>query len=175
MPQNLVEEIEGNSFPERVGQEKRLCALGHSFLAILNVVALILASLAYSQNESKKPAELALCVLTGIFVPFIFASAWLIISIKRNDKRAVAKLIFVAVVVTFYCLLSFGFGVAFAKRLIKNEEWGPKITFRIASTVINLINVLVGFVLLWLHQCVAAGIPRAPITPGNVFAEVNDL
>ncbi|RSL53389.1 hypothetical protein CEP54_010405 [Fusarium duplospermum] len=129
MPQNSVEEIQEKEFPKRVGQEKNLCALGHSFLAVLNVVALILATLAYTQNESKKPAELALCVLTGIFVPFIFASAWIIITIKRNDKRAVAKLIFVAVVVTFYCLLFFGFGVAFAKRLIKNEEWGPKITF----------------------------------------------
>ncbi|KAI8663521.1 hypothetical protein NCS57_00953400 [Fusarium keratoplasticum] len=166
MPQNLVDETEGKEFPERVSHEKDLCALGHSFLAILNVVVLILASLAYSQNESKKPAELALCVLTGIFVPFIFSSVWLIISIKPSDKRAVTKLIFVAAVVTFYCLLSFGFGVAFAKRLIKNEEWGPKITFRIASTVINLINVLVGFVILWFHQRLGAAIPSYPITPG---------
>lgn len=43
---------------------------------------------------------------TGIFVPFILASLWLIISISRNDRRAVVKMIFVAVVVTFYCLLS---------------------------------------------------------------------
>ncbi|EEU43671.1 uncharacterized protein NECHADRAFT_82685 [Fusarium vanettenii 77-13-4] len=168
MPQNLVEEAEGKEFPERVSHEKDICALGNSFLAVLNVVALILASLAYSQNKSKKPAELALCVLndeTGIFVPPIFASVWLIISIKRNDRRAVAKLIFVAVVVAFYCLLSFGFGVAFAKRFIKNEEWGPKITFRIASTVINLVNVLVGFVILWFHQRLGAAIPSYPVTP----------
>ncbi|KAI8664177.1 hypothetical protein NCS55_00925500 [Fusarium keratoplasticum] len=142
MPQNLVDETEGKEFPESVSHEKDLCALGHSFLAILNVVVLILASLAYSQNESKKPAELALCVLTGIFVPFIFSSVWLIIG------------------------HNFGFGVAFAKRLIKNEEWGPKITFRIASTVINLINVLVGFVILWFHQRLGAAIPSYPITPG---------
>lgn len=63
MPQNLVDEAEEKGFPERVGHEKDICALGNSFLAVLNVVALILASLAYSQNESKKPAELALCVL----------------------------------------------------------------------------------------------------------------
>ncbi|WAO91855.1 Hypothetical protein NCS54_00933900 [Fusarium falciforme] len=164
MPQNLVDETEGKEFPERVSHEKDLCALGHSFLAVLNVMALILASLAYSQNQSKKPAELALC--TGIFVPFIFASVWLIISTKPSDKRAVTKLIFVAVVVTFYCLLSFGFGVAFAKRLIKNKEWGPKITFRIASTVINLITVLVGFVIIWFQQRLGAAMPSYPITPG---------
>ncbi|KAI8716487.1 hypothetical protein NCS52_00942800 [Fusarium sp. LHS14.1] len=149
MTQNLVDETEGKGFPERISHEKDLCALGHSFLAILNVV----------------PAELALCVLTGIFVPFILASLWLIISIKPDDKRAVTKLIFVAVVVTFYCLLSFSFGVAFAKRLIKNEEFGPKITFRIASTVINLVNVLVGFVILWFHQRLGAVIPSYPVTP----------
>lgn len=63
MPQNLVDKTQGGKFPERVSHEKGLCSLAHTFLAVLNVVALILASLAYSQNESKRATELALCVL----------------------------------------------------------------------------------------------------------------
>ncbi|TEA15826.1 hypothetical protein C8034_v001991 [Colletotrichum sidae] len=126
-------------FEPGVAQRKRLCALGNTALAALNIVALVLSVVAYVQGSKKKPEELAQCILTGIFLPFVALSAYLIVSLKPGNSITF-RLMYVAVVTVLYCLFSFGFGVVFATRLIRGDRWKGEVTTRTATAVINIVN-----------------------------------
>ncbi|KAJ3528862.1 hypothetical protein NM208_g10010 [Fusarium decemcellulare] len=138
-------------FAVKVNKNKNFNAIGLSIFLIINIAALAVSVLSYTRNDGTRPEELALCIVNGLFVLPLVASAGLAFTIKPN-KRGLQKNIFSIIVTSLYTISCLVFAVLIGRRIFKDTSEGPSKSLRSGTMIINIVVIIFGIIVLSVNR-----------------------
>ncbi|KAF4461581.1 hypothetical protein FALBO_11617 [Fusarium albosuccineum] len=138
-------------FAVKVKKNKNFNAIGLSIFLIINISALVVSALSCARNDGTRPEELALCIVTGLFVLPLVASAGLAFTIKPN-KRGLQKNIFAIIVTSLYTISSLVFAILIGRRIFKDRSEGSLSFFRSGIMIISIVVIVFGIIVLSVNR-----------------------